>query len=149
MLKSSSNNTLIGGHMTTVIANTKSATTFGFDIHITIHSGGYQGNQRNVQIPYIHPDKFELTVQFIDENKFIIENTGTLPLIVYDHNPIRGILTTNILNNKDTVFTQNQENVFLTCPVFSQMGNPKLLTMRLKTWMSITGPCLTIYPEIN
>ncbi len=135
--------------MTTVIAGTDTQSTFGFKKEIVIHSGGYKEGGRNIQIPYIHPDKFEIKVEFIEEDRFLITLTGQLPIIIYDQNSIQGTLATLILGHGDSQVTKNQEDVYLSCPVFSQMGKPKLLTMRIKTWMSTTGPCLTIYPKIT
>lgn len=134
--------------MTTVIANTNESSTFSFKKTIIIHGGGYRSNGQNVQIPYIHPDKFEVTVEFVDSDKYAITVTGQLPLIIYDHNSIKGVLKTKILHRLDSLTTKDQENVYFSCPVFSQTGKPKLLTMQIKTWMSNTGPCLTIYPKI-
>jgi len=135
--------------MTTVIANTDSQSTFGFKKTIVIHSGGYKDTGRNVQIPYIHPDKFEVTVEYLGDYKYSIKVTGQLPLIIYDHNANQGTLATSILNHGDSQNSNDQEDVYFMCPVFSQMGKPKLLTMRIKTWMSTTGPILTIYPKIT
>ncbi len=135
--------------MTTVIADTDSSSTFSFKETIIVHGGGYRGNEQNVQIPYIHPDKFEVTFEFVDSDEYVIKVTGQLPLIVYDHNSIKGTLETKILSHNDSITTKDQEDVYVSCPVFSQMGKPKLLTMRIKTWMSNTGPCLTIYPKIS
>lgn len=135
--------------MTTVIANTDTQSTFGFEKTIIIHGGGYKDIERNVQIPYIHPDKFEVTVEYLKNAKYLIKVTGQLPVIIYDHSSVSGTLKTIILGRGDSQVFSDNEDVYVMCPVFSQTGKPKLLTMRIKPWMSVTGSVLTIYPKIT